>query len=169
MLTLESERLRLRPFDVNDATFLLELLNEPGWKAFIRDHDIETADAAGAYIEKSYLSTYPTGKGFLVVEHKETHLPMGICGLIDRDYLDTTDLGFAFLERHWGKGFAGEAALAVVDDARQRLKLASLLAITMAENTRSIALLLRLGFCFDGPVQDPATGESLRAYRLVLQ
>jgi RimJ/RimL family protein N-acetyltransferase len=44
-------------------------------------------------------------------------LPIGICGLVKRNYLDDIDLGYALLPRYWGQGYAYEAAKAVLDYA----------------------------------------------------
>ena len=49
---------------------------------------------------------------------KETGEQIGICGLLKRDSLDDIDIGFAFLEKFWGKGFAYESAASVMEYAR---------------------------------------------------
>ena len=71
--------------------------------------------------------------------------PVGLVGLVKRDYLPEPDLGFALLDAYAGRGLAYEAACAVLSLARAR-KLTRLLAITDPDNRRSIALLQRLGF-----------------------
>jgi len=47
--------------------------------------------------------------------------PVGICGLLKRDTLPDVDVGFAFLSRHWSKGYAVESAAAILDHGRRRL------------------------------------------------
>jgi len=76
-------------------------------------------------------------------------VPVGLSGLIKRDALEDVDLGYAFLPRHRGQGYAFEAARAVVAHART-LGIPRLVAITTPGNAASIALLLRLGMCFQG-------------------
>ena len=46
---------------------------------------------------------------------------MGICGLLKRESTQEIEIGFAFLERFWAKGYAYEAAAAVKDYARSSL------------------------------------------------
>ena len=72
-----------------------------------------------------------------------------MCGLLKRDELLEPDIGFALLPEFWNKGFAYEAAAAVLKDARERLGLQRILAITSLDNEASIKLLKRLGFTFD--------------------
>jgi RimJ/RimL family protein N-acetyltransferase len=73
-------------------------------------------------------------------------MPLGMCGLIKRDTLEDVDLGFAFLARHHGHGYAREAASATLEHARRDHGLTRLAAITDPDNTRSIHLLESLGF-----------------------
>ena len=76
-----------------------------------------------------------------------------MCGLLKRETLPDADLGFAFLPGFAGQGYASEAAAAVLAYARQTLGLARVLAITSPDNTRSIKLLERIGFRFEGMLQ----------------
>ena len=111
MKVLETERLVLRHLAVSDGTFILELLNEPAWLQFIGDKHIRSLADAEAYVLNGPQKMYREhGFGLWLVELKENSAPLGICGLIKRPGLDDIDIGFAFLERHWGRGYAREAA-----------------------------------------------------------
>jgi len=72
-----------------------------------------------------------------------------MCGLVKRDTLEHPDLGFAFLPEAWGKGYAFEAASAVLKHTQDALSLSRILAITNPDNDASIKLLGRLGFQFE--------------------
>jgi ribosomal-protein-alanine N-acetyltransferase len=74
---------------------------------------------------------------------------IGICGLLKRAALEDPEVGFAFLPRHWSKGYAFESAAAVLQHARAALGLTRILAITSPGNTASIQLLGRLDFLFE--------------------
>ena len=146
MTPLETSRLRLRPLETEDAPFLLELLNEPGWLRFIGDRGVRDLEAARAYIEKGPRAMYARlGFGLYCVETRHQGAAVGLCGLLKRDQLEYVDLGFAFLERHQGFGYAREAAAASLGQARA-LGLAEVAAITSPDNMRSIRLLEGLGF-----------------------
>lgn len=150
MVVMESGRLRLRRLDVEDCAFILELLNEPGWLRYIGDKGVHDLDGARAYLRDGPLAMYRGhGFGLYCVERRADGVPLGICGPIKRDMLEDVDIGFAFLARHVGQGYAFEAAQAVMEHARRDLGLKRIVAITLPENLRSIGLLEKIGFVFE--------------------
>jgi ribosomal-protein-alanine N-acetyltransferase len=88
----------------------------------------------------------------------------GICGLVKRDGLDHPDVGYAFLERFWGRGLASEGAAATLAHARERLGLSTVVAITKPENKGSRAVLERIGMKFVGLVDLPGHDEASSYY-----
>jgi len=147
MIVLETERLILRGLNAEDAPFILALLNEPSFLRYIGDKKVRTVQDAEQYILNGPAASYERhGFGLGLVELKETHTPIGICGLLKRDELPDPDIGFAFLPDFWNKGYAFESAAAVLQDARERLNLNRILAITDQDNEASIKLLQKLGF-----------------------
>lgn len=144
---LQTSRLALRQLDVDDAPFILRLLNDPAWLRYIGDRGVRTVDGAREYLEERVISMYAKlGFGLWMVETKEGGVPTGICGLVKRDVLPEVDLGFAFMPAFRGRGYAYESALAVRDHAVGALGLPRLLAITTPANASSARLLERLGF-----------------------
>ena len=165
MTVLETERLSLRQFTVNDTPFILTLLNEPSFIRYIGDRQVRNLEDARKYILNGPVASYEKhGFGLLLVEFKETHTPIGMCGLLKRDELPDADIGFAFLPSYWNKGFAFEAAAAVLQDAHERLRLERILAITSLDNEASIKLLQRLGFSFEGIVRLSKDGEQVKLF-----
>ncbi|HEU5097697.1 MAG TPA: GNAT family N-acetyltransferase [Roseiflexaceae bacterium] len=151
---LETDRLILRRFSAGDAAFILELVNDPGWLRFIGDRGVRTLEDARNYIQNGPVEMYDRlGFGLYAVDLKGGGTPIGMCGLLKRATLPAVDLGFAFLPRFAGQGYAAEAAAAVLAYAHQALGLARVLAITSPDNTRSIKLLERIGFQFAGMLQ----------------
>ncbi|HSN18129.1 MAG TPA: GNAT family N-acetyltransferase [Gammaproteobacteria bacterium] len=149
MTSLETPRLRLRQLVTEDAPFILELLNEPGWLRFIGDRGVHDLQAARSYIEKGPQAMYARlGFGLYCVETRDG-MPLGMCGLLKRDSLEYVDLGFALLARHQGRGYAREAAAASLAQARA-LGMEHVAAITNPDNARSISLLESLGFKPEG-------------------
>ncbi|MBC7870578.1 MAG: GNAT family N-acetyltransferase, partial [Chitinophagaceae bacterium] len=86
------------------------------------------------------------GFGLFLVALKESGISIGMCGLLKRDTLEDVDLGYAFLERFWGKGYANEAGTAVLDYGRNVIGLKRIVAITAPDNDGSIRVLEKLGF-----------------------
>jgi RimJ/RimL family protein N-acetyltransferase len=146
MTVFETERLLLRHFTPEDAPLVLELLNDPLWIRFIGDRNVRTLEDAGKYLEKPISSYKEHGYGLYHVARKSDMEPLGMCGLVKRDTLPHADIGFAFLERFRGEGYAREAAQGTLAFARATLGLGRILAIVSPSNERSASLLAKLGF-----------------------
>lgn len=156
MQGIETARLFMRELTVDDAAFVLELLNEPAYMRFIADRGVRTLEEARVYLLDRPLASYEKyGFGLYAVVLKETDAPIGMCGLIKRDALDDVDIGYAFLERYWGKGYAPEAARAVIDYGLHALGLKRIIAYTSLDNDRSIRVLEKLGFRYEKTITLP--------------
>jgi RimJ/RimL family protein N-acetyltransferase len=169
MTVLETERLFLRAFTVHDSEFVLTLLNEPSFLRYIGDKKVRNLEDARQYILNGPVASYERNDfGLYVVELRESHTPIGMCGLIKREELPDPDIGFAFLPDFWKKGFAFEAAAAVLKDAGERLSLLRILAITSLDNEASIKLLQRLGLRFEALIKLSEDREQVKLFTLVL-
>jgi [ribosomal protein S5]-alanine N-acetyltransferase len=158
---LETERLTIRHFTRDDADFILELLNEPAFIQNIADRGVRTTDDALRYLENGPLNSYQKyGFGLYAVTLKESGVSIGMCGLIKRDSLEDVDIGYAILERFGAKGYATEAAAAVLAYGYNVLALKRIVAITAPDNDRSINVLQKIGLKFAGLVYLPHIGES---------
>jgi RimJ/RimL family protein N-acetyltransferase len=147
MKILETERLTLRKLSNDDDAFIVDLLNQPSFLRYIGDKKVRTAADAQQYIQNGPAASYARfGFGLYRVELKESGTPIGICGLIKRESLQDVDLGFAFLPAYWSKGYAAEAAEAVLRYGRSVLGLSRIVAITSLDNQDSMKLLGRIGF-----------------------
>lgn len=145
-MNIETERLLLREYNLNDVPFIFKLMNSEGWLKNIGDRNIKTLKDAEAYLQKNYLSSYEKhGFGPYLVTLKEDGTPIGSSGLYKRDNLDFPDVGFAFLSEFANKGYAYESAQAVMNYAAEKLKLQTIVGITLPENSASIKLLKKLG------------------------
>ncbi len=162
---IETERLVLRKMSVEDAAFILELLNEPAFLRFIGDKKVRTLDDARQYILTGPIESYArVGFGLYLVELRDTHTPVGICGLLKRETLDDVDIGFAFCERFWSMGYAMEAAIEAIAYGRNVLKLNRIVAVVSPDNARSIGLLGKLGFTFERMIQWPNQASEAALY-----
>ncbi len=156
MKILETKRLILRQFNVADATFLLELMNEPGFIEYVADRGLRTTADAAAFLSKKILPSYERfGFGFYCMELKDSHTPIGMCGFIKRDTLDEVDIGFAILERYSGRGHTFEASSAVFEYGRSVLGLPAIVGLTAPDNKVSQHLLQKLGLRFRESVDLP--------------
>jgi RimJ/RimL family protein N-acetyltransferase len=153
---LDTERLFLRHLRADDADFILELLNEPAFLQNIGDRGVRNIADACRYIVAGPVASYQQfGFGLYLVALKETAVPIGICGLLKRESMKNIEIGFAFLERFWAKGYAYESAAAVMDYARTSLGLKRIAATTAPANRGSIRVLEKLGLRFEGRLRLP--------------
>ena len=167
MNILETERLILRRFTLDDATFILELLNTEGWIKYIGDRNVRTIDHARVYLENGPLNSYRNNEfGLALVELKIDHKPIGMCGLIKRNYLDHVDIGFAFLPGYTGHGYAFEIVRKTIEHAFNHLGVERILAITLPANHSSVKLLEKIGFKYRSKVLTPDTNEELNLYSI---
>ncbi|WP_242923565.1 GNAT family N-acetyltransferase [Pontibacter liquoris] len=162
---LETERLWLREFNLGDKEFVIALLNSPGWLQFIGDRNVKTDEQAAHYLENGPLKSYrENGYGLYLVEQKADNCAIGMCGIINRNYLDSPDIGFAFLPDFNGKGYAFEIASATMVYAKDTLHLPKIAAITVSENARSIRLIEKIGLTFSKPIHLPGSTEVVWLY-----
>lgn len=160
---LRTARLLLRPMRESDAVTLHELWTE-------RDPRVpphRRTDAEGrptvADLEESIRSRPPTTVGLLAVQLVETGETIGYCGLVDsgRAAAGEPELAFEILRSHWGRGYATEASVAVMDWARSSGH-ERLWATVWDWNTASRRVLAKLGFVeTDHCELDPGRGTTL--------
>lgn len=149
MCLIETKRLQLCHFSLEDARFIVSLVNDPGWLRFIGNRDIQTTAEAERYLQEGPMASYvANGFGLYLVRRKVDKLRLGMCGLVKRASLPHVDIGFAFLSLYTGHGYALEAATAVLNYAHFDLNLHPIVAITAPDNHRSIHLLEKLGLAF---------------------
>jgi len=165
MIVCETDRLRLRQLSSGDATFILELLNDPGFIQNIGDRGIRTPEAAREYILSGPVASYARfGFGLYLVETRESSTGIGICGLLRRDFHPDVEIGFALLPQFRGKGYAFEAASAVMKLGLQSLRLERIVAVTARDNDDSIKVLERLGLKFERMIQFPQHRDESRLF-----
>jgi ribosomal-protein-alanine N-acetyltransferase len=89
------------------------------------------------------------GFGKWVVELTESHEFVGVVGLawlpFAAHFTPAVEVGWRLAAQHWGRGYATEAARAAIDFGFEQLKLAQIVACTVPTNTRSLAVMQRLG------------------------
>jgi ribosomal-protein-alanine N-acetyltransferase len=142
---LVSERLILRPHEESDADFMIELNADPAVTRFTGDGPIDRASALQLIrdLERQFAERR---LGRFLVLRRDTNHRIGFCGLKATADPRVADLGFRFLRRCWGYGYATEAAAASVSYGFEDRGLGRITAEVEAGNQRSIRVLEKLGF-----------------------
>ncbi len=162
---LETKRLILREVSVDNAEFMLDLLNQPSFIKYIGDRNVRTIAESKEFIESRYIKSYrDNGFGLYAVELKDSAEAIGICGFVKRDTLPDPDIGFAFLPQFCGQGFAVESAEGSMKYGEETLGFTKVLAITTQNNESSGKLLAKIGFKFVELVKMPHDDEELKLF-----
>lgn len=149
---LESARLILRRFAERDLAPFLAYLNDPEVARY-QTWDSYTGKEAQALIDKQKeLVPGLPGRWFtFALELKETGALVGHVALsVKTEERQQAEIGFTLAREYHGKGLGFEAVSRVLDYVFAELKLHRVIAITDCENTRSVALLERLGMRREG-------------------
>ncbi len=164
-ISFETERLFITPTSVDDASFMLELLNSPTWLKYIGDRNVYNLKDAKEYI-KSKITPQLVKHGFsnYTITRKSDKTKVGAVGLYDRPGLEGIDIGFALLPEYERKGYAHEAATKIMDAAHNVFNIKIVKAITTKENISSQKLLEKLGLRYVDTIRIPNDDEDLLLY-----
>jgi len=150
MQVLQTKRLNLSYLTFDDTEFIIGLLNDPSFVRYIGDKGVRTTEDAHEYFQTGPLQSYEAhGYGLFRTALRDGGAPIGMCGLLQRDYLDDPDIGFALLPEYCSKGYAFEAAQGVLEWGRDSLGIRRIVGLVDARNRRSVSLLEKLGLEFD--------------------
>lgn len=161
---IETERLLIRPIKISDKSFILDLLNTPGWLQFIGDRKVSNEREA-----ENYIQNILGNKNFYyhVFELKATNQAAGIITFLYRDNQQFPDVGFAMLPEFDKKGYAFEATKKYLEEIANEKKVNKVIAITLPDNSKSIRLIERLGLKFEDEIQE--NSKILHLYSQILR
>ncbi len=165
-ISWETTRLLLRPTGVEDAEFILKLLNTPKWLKFVGDRQVHSEDEARVYIKKRMLPQLERlGYSNYTIIRKSDGNKLGCCGLYDREGLEGVDIGFALLPEYEKHGFALEASKELLRAAGEEFGIRKISGITAKDHYASQRLLEKLGLRCTGTVILPDEEEELLVYK----
>lgn len=155
MKILQTQRLYLREFTIEDATHFYDLNLDPEVIKHTGDEAFKSVEDAKTFLENyDHYQKFQFGRWAVIDQTNEEFL--GWCGLKFSPEKDEVDLGFRFFQKHWNKGFAGEAAQACLNYGFNELNLLQIVGRAMKANLASIRVLEKVGmqylkdFEFDG-------------------
>ncbi|BAO55183.1 GNAT family N-acetyltransferase [Nonlabens marinus] len=152
-MLLETERLLLRPYSIQNAAALYQLNNDTEVMKYTGDVGYASIADAEKYI-KDYLLN-PLGQllkynmGRLAVLDKDTGEFLGFCGIKTHETSQITDIGYRFMREHWGKGYATEASEKVLEFGFEHHQKEQIIAHVHEHNYGSQRVAEKLGFHLD--------------------
>jgi RimJ/RimL family protein N-acetyltransferase len=164
---IKTERLHLRPVTLDDADLMLAVWNDPAFVHHVGDRGIRTLEESIKALKDGALRLFEEhGFGPYRVSLKTDDSAIGICGIFSREGMDEPDIGFSVLPEFCKCGYAYEAATAVVNYARDDLKLPRLTAIVSPDNAASVGLIKKLGLQFERMLRLPGEDKDISLYAI---
>lgn len=147
---IETERLILRELLLSDADGMFELDSNPNVHVFLGKKPVTVIEQSIAQIENIQQQYKDSGIGRWAVILKETNDFIGWSGIKFikneiNNHKGFYEIGYRFIEKHWGKGYATEAGKAFVDYAFNVMNVDALYAYADAGNSGSKSILEKLG------------------------
>jgi RimJ/RimL family protein N-acetyltransferase len=162
-LILTTPRLLLRTYRLDDLPLFAALNADPvvmatlGGAPLTREHSDEIAEWAQERYAEEHI-------GLLAVERREDNTFIGMCGLHhQRAYPDDLEIAWRLAHPYWGHGYATEAATAWLKYAFDELDVPRVISITDQPNTRSLAVMRRLGMTLDHEADVEDDGVTFQA------
>lgn len=150
-IIIETERLYFRELLNTDVSGIYSLDSDPEVHQYLGNNPIKTveqAEDAIKFIRQQYIDN---GVGRLAIIEKETNDFVGWGGFklitdLTNGHKDYYDLGYRFIKKSWGKGYATESGKAAVEYGFNKLELPVIYAIADAGNLQSQNVLKKCGF-----------------------
>lgn len=151
MNIIETDRLYFREIVESDDCSILELDSDPLVHQYLGNRPIENIIQARnliQFIRQQYLDN---GIGRLAIIEKKSNNFVGWGGfklITDsvNGHQNYYDLGYRFLRKYWGKGFATESSKAAIAFAFSKLEVDVIYAIADLNNLQSKKVLEKCGF-----------------------
>jgi ribosomal-protein-alanine N-acetyltransferase len=143
---IETERLFLRPLDENDAEDVFAMRSDPEVMRFIREPQNRAETESWIRLVSSRWEK--ENLGFCGVFEKKTGNFLGWCGVWQLAETGEFEIGYAIARRFWNRGFAAEAAEALLRYAFENIKTDKITAVAQPENLASRRVMEKIGMKF---------------------
>jgi RimJ/RimL family protein N-acetyltransferase len=165
MTSIDTERLILRPFTLDDAAAWLPLISLPAVIRYTGDIPATSVEEARELLRTRPLRDYAVhGYGRMAVIEKSSGRLVGFSGLKCLEDLREVDIGYRFLPDCWGKGYATESASALMEQGRREHGVRRIVGMAHPDNAASIHVLEKLGLRFERLLEPETYGLQLRLY-----
>jgi RimJ/RimL family protein N-acetyltransferase len=147
MIVIETPRLRLRTWTIDDAPEALAIWGDPAVMKFIDSgRTLGDLDRVRQALLRAIAAQEQGGFCLWPVIVKSGGRVIGCCGFHVIENSHDLELVFHFIREYWGKGYATEAARACVEYAFKTLDASRIVASSHPENVASVRVLEKVGF-----------------------
>jgi ribosomal-protein-alanine N-acetyltransferase len=150
MRVIETERLLLRPLNESDAEELFRIYSVPENIRFMGKGSATINELRG-HISQHIKEHPEAGPGLSAIFLKENGELIGRAGLFSSNIDGASEVELAYLidQTHWGKGYATEAAMAIISYGFDELMVDRIIAIIHPLNSGSIRIAEKCGFAYE--------------------
>ena len=145
MPEIETARLRLRHFTLEDLGDLFRLYSDPEVMKYL---SLRTSEQTQASLHKHITQWLEYNFGMWAVIYKQSGIMIGRCGLSFLENTRDVELGDLFDKDYWNKGLATEASVATLNYGFREVELSKIVAIANPENIASIRVIQKVGMQF---------------------
>lgn len=169
---IETERLILRELRLSDLEGMFELDTDPEVHKYLGNKPLKTKEESQKMIEDIICQYKERGIGRWAAIEKSSGDFIGWSGLklnteyTMNGYSNFIDIGYRFIPRYWGKGYATESSLAALDYAFNSMKLKTVYGITEKGNEASHNVLLKVGLRYQQDFLYEKESLQLRWYKI---
>jgi [ribosomal protein S5]-alanine N-acetyltransferase len=159
---IETDRLHLRPFTLEDGDAFAAICGDPVVMRYYTS--LWSREDAERFVERQIASLEQRSYSLLAVIHKQDDRFIGYCGLLHQQlqWGDEVEVGYMLDKAYWGRGLATEAARACMEDAFQRLGLRRLISLIHPENRASLRVAEKNGLRYERDT--PFRGRPVQVY-----
>jgi len=149
-LRLETGRLVIRCFEAADEQAWLAMVHEPEFGRFLPPSPPPTAEDFRRMLERRHESERESGYAVWAVDLKSSGSFIGQCGLYPAEGVGPeVEIVYHYTQAAWGKGYATEAARAVLAHGFGPVGLARVIAFVVPENIASCRVAEKAGMRFE--------------------
>lgn len=163
---IETQRLLLREITLHDTDVMFQLHSNPDVQKYTGEPPIDSIEEMEQAIQTRINDYKKYGYGRWATFLKDKMHFIGWAGLAYLPEFDKIDLGYRFLPKYWGKGYATEASHAILAYGFNNLQLKQIIAIALKENKASIRVMEKVGMKFDKFAPYEEGGEDVVWYQL---
>ena len=153
--TLQTPRLTIRTFERDDADVWIAMVSDPEVRRFLPPGPVPTVETFERALESRIAMEREIGYAMWAVDDRTTGTFIGQCGIRPANSMDESagseiDLAYHLARVAWNKGYATEAATAVLAHGLGPLGLDCIMAVVVPENVGSWRVMEKAGMHYEG-------------------
>lgn len=147
----QSDRLIFRAWQDGDLESFHAINSDPQVMRYVGDGQVWQIGRTQQFIESASEMLDRSGVCQWALVDRTSDCLIGFCGLVDG--ADVPEIGWRLARDYWGRGFATEAANAILNHAKDVLGISRVMATVQTENAASVRVIEKLGMTLDRTVQ----------------